>query len=169
MFHTLIIPLDGTPQSDRVIDLAARVAAPDQSRLHVLCVIDPAYTLSPDDKDGVEPDGLVYPAATEQATRAEQIVTAATGRLQNRGYVAAGSVCSGRPAETIVAEARRIGADVIVMCHRHLTRLQRWSDPSTANAVIELALCPVLIDTGIPSAKRMSPNPSDENEVPYSR
>ncbi len=58
-----------------------------------------------------------------------------------------GRVCTGQPSDTIIIEAKRIGADVIVMGHRHLSRLQRWADPSTAEAVIERAPCPVLIET----------------------
>ncbi len=148
MFHTLLVPLDGTPQSDRVIDLAARAAATEQSRLHILCVVDPAYVLSPGDTDGVEPDGLTYPPAAEQTERAEHVVAAAIHRLRGSGLAAEGQVCGGQPGDAIVTEARRINADVIVMGHRHLSRLQRWVDPSTAGTVIERAPCPVLVETG---------------------
>lgn len=147
MFHTLLVPLDGTPQSDRVIDLAVRAAVMDSSRLHILCVVDPAYALSPDDVDGVEPDGLTYPPATDQTTHAGHIVEAAIRRLQSQGWAAEGQVCAGQPGDTILTEAKRIDADVIVMGHRHLSRLQRWADPSTAGTVIDRAPCPVLIET----------------------
>ncbi|MBY4674356.1 universal stress protein [Burkholderia multivorans] len=148
MFNTLLVPLDGTPQSNRVLDLAARAAAVKQSRLHVLCVVDPAYVLSPCDMDGVEPDGLTYPPAVDQTERAERVVAAAIHRLQGNGLAAEGRVCGGQPGDAIVTEARRINADVIVMGHRHLSWLQRWADPSTAETVIERAPCPVLVETG---------------------
>jgi nucleotide-binding universal stress UspA family protein len=147
MFPTLLVPLDGTPQSDRVVDLAAHAAIAGQSILHVLCVVDPAYSLSPGDRHGVEPDGLAYPPATDQTVKAEHVIAAAIHRLQNQGFTVEGSVCAGQPCDTIIGEARRVGADVIVMGHLHLSRLQRWADPSTAEAVIERAPCPVLIET----------------------
>lgn len=40
MFNTLLVALDGGPQHDRVLDLAAAMAGP-RSRLHLLCVLDP--------------------------------------------------------------------------------------------------------------------------------
>jgi nucleotide-binding universal stress UspA family protein len=147
MFRTLLIPLDDTPQSDSVVDLATQAAAADSSKFHVICVVDPAYSLSPGDEHGVEPDGLTYPAAADQTARAEQIVVAAVKRLQCRGLLAEGRVCTGQPSETIINEAKRMSADVIVMGHRHLSRLQRWADPSTVETVIERAPCPVLIRT----------------------
>lgn len=147
MFHTLLVPLDGTPQSDRVIDLAARAAVVDSSRMYVLCVVDPTYALSPGDVDGIEPDGLTYPPAIDQTTRAGHIVEAAVHRLQTQGCAAEGRVCAGQPGDNIINEARRIGADVIVMGHRHLSRLQRWAAPSTVGTVIDRAPCPVLIET----------------------
>ncbi|WP_175150085.1 universal stress protein [Paraburkholderia ultramafica] len=147
MFHDLLVPLDGTAQGDHVVKLAARAAIASQSRLHVLCVVDPAYLTSPEDVRGTEPDGLSYPPANEQSARAVQIISAAVEVLKRKGFNATGYLSGGEASDAIIEHANRLHADLIVMGHRHLSRLRRLSDPSTAGKVIERAPCPVLLET----------------------
>lgn len=147
MFTNVLIALDGSTASERVLHLAATVATPGRTRLNILCVVDPSYK-SNTTADGREPDGLLYPRAAEQTTQAQRVVTDAVAHLNGLGQNATGWLCAGPPADTLIAEARRISADLVVMGHRHLSHLQRWADPSTADAVIDHAPCPVLIDTG---------------------
>ncbi|SDH01172.1 Nucleotide-binding universal stress protein, UspA family [Paraburkholderia phenazinium] len=157
MFDIVLVPLDGAPQRAHVIDLAARAATPGSSTLHLLCVVDPSYAQPPGDPIRIEPslrepgsiqaDGLVYPYAVEQTGDAERILAAAAERLTAHGFAVERHVRAGAPGDVIVDEARRIAADVIVMGHRHLSRLRRWANPSTAGEVIEHAPCPVLVQT----------------------
>jgi nucleotide-binding universal stress UspA family protein len=147
MFNRILIPLDGSPQGEHVIDLATRVATPGQSTLRVVCVVDAGYTLSEGDLTGIEPDGIEYPPAAREQYVAERIVTAAVEHLYAAGLHAEGHALSGEATSIILGEAVRIGADLIVMGHRHLSRLRRWADPSTATEVIEHAPCPVLVQT----------------------
>ena len=114
-----------------------------------MCVVDPAYLTSPEDITGTEPDGLAYPPANEQSARAGQIVSAAVEKLKREGFNAVGHFCGGDPLDAIIEHANRLHADLIVMGHRHLSRLQRLSDPSTAGKVIERAPCPVLLETSL--------------------
>lgn len=147
MFYDLLIPLDGTAQADRVVQLAARAAIAGRSRLHVMCVVDPAYLTSPEDSQGVEPDGLSYPRANEQSERASQIVAAAVEEFKRLGFDVDGHLCGGDPLDAIIKNAMRLHADLIIMGHRHLSRLQRLAAPSTADRVLERAPCPVLVET----------------------
>lgn len=147
MFYDLLIPLDGTAQADRVVQLAVRAAIAGQSRLHVMCVVDPAYLTSPEDSQGVEPDGLTYPRANEQSERASQIVAGAVETLKRMGFEVQGHLFGGDPFDAIVKNATRLRADLIIMGHRHLSRLQRLTAPSTADRVLERAPCPVLVET----------------------
>ncbi|CAH2773896.1 MAG: hypothetical protein CBARDCOR_2395 [uncultured Caballeronia sp.] len=146
MFNNVLIALDGSAAGERVLRLATAVAVTGRTRLNVLCVVDPGYRQWNTAADGHESHGLLYPCATEQTSQAERVVGDAVSYLSGLGQSASGWVCDGAPADTLIAEARRIGADLIVMGHRHLSRLQRWADPSTADAVVERAPCPVLID-----------------------
>mgnify|MGYP006171533477 CR=1 FL=1 len=56
------------------------------------------------------------------------------------------ALVNGDPVSSIVAEAKRLGSDLIVMGHRHLSRLDRMFDPSISSKVIDKAGCPVLVD-----------------------
>ncbi|EOH6072841.1 universal stress protein [Burkholderia cenocepacia] len=147
MFYDLLIPLDGTTQADRVVQLAARAASRDQSRLHVMCVVDPSYLTSPEDSQGIEPDGLAYPRANEQSKRASEIVEGAIETLKRMGFEVEGHIFGGDPFDAIIENAVRFHADLIVMGHRHLSRLQRLSTPSTVGEVLTRSPCPVLVET----------------------
>lgn len=148
MFKNILIALDGSAASERLIRLAGTISTPDQTRLHVLCAIDPGYESTHRASAQREPDGLLYPRAIEETACAEQLVADVVARLRASGLNATGWLCAGPAADTLVAEARRIGADLVVMGHRHLSRLERWAEPSTASAVVERAPCPVLVDAG---------------------
>ncbi|WP_246796986.1 universal stress protein [Burkholderia perseverans] len=147
MFTNVLIALDGSASGECVLRLAAAIAT-GETRLSVLCVVDAGYRQVDAAPDGREPDGLLYPRAVEQTAHGERVVAEAVAYLTSRGRQATGWLCDGPPADTVVAEARRIDADLVVMGHRHLSRLRRWADPSTADAVIDRAPCPVLVDAG---------------------
>jgi nucleotide-binding universal stress UspA family protein len=63
------------------------------------------------------------------------------------GFEVEGHLLGGDPFDAIVESATRLRADLIVMGHRHLSRLQRLTTPSTADRVLERAPCPVLVET----------------------
>lgn len=44
MFHTLLVAIDGGPQTRRIAELARQAAAPG-ARVHLLCAVDAGYAL----------------------------------------------------------------------------------------------------------------------------
>ena len=147
MFNILLVPLDGTPQSVHVIDLASRVAAPGTATVHLLCVVDPSYLLPPGCESGVAPDGLSYPPAHAQTSFAQCALAAAAAQLAGRNLTVEQHLCPGNPSDVVIEQARLLAAEVIVMGHHHLSRLRRWANPSTCGKVIEQSPCAVLIET----------------------
>ena len=147
MFNILLVPLDGSPQSVHVVDLAGRVAAPGAATVHLLCVVDPSYALPPGCENGVAPDGLNYPAAHAQTSFAQSVLAAAAAQLADRNLTVEQHFCAGNPVDVVIAQARLLTAEVIVMGHHHLSRLRRWANPSTCGKVIEQSPCAVLIET----------------------
>lgn len=147
MFNILLVPLDGSPQSVHVIELASRVAAPGTATVHLLSVVDPSYALPPGCESGVAPDGLIYPYAHAQTSFARSILTAAASQLAGRNLTVEQHFCAGNPTDIVVEQARLLNAEVIVMGHHHLSRLRRWANPSTCGVVIERSPCAVLIET----------------------
>lgn len=147
MFTILLAALDGTSQTAHVIDLVSQVAQPGAAVIHLLCAVDPSYAMLAGGKSAVAPDGLVYPAADDETSQARAILATAAAQLATHDFTVKQIVCAGHPAEVIASQAKILMADVIVMGHRHLSRLRRWGSPSTADEVIEHAPCPVLIAT----------------------
>jgi nucleotide-binding universal stress UspA family protein len=147
MFNILLVPLDGSPQSVHVIDLASRVAAPGTATVHLLCVVDPSYALPPGCENGVAPDGLTYPPAQAQTSFARSVLAAAAAQLADRNFTVEQHFCAGNPVDVVIDQARLLTAEVIVMGHHHLSRLRRWANPSTCGEVIERSRCAVLIET----------------------
>jgi nucleotide-binding universal stress UspA family protein len=147
MFNILLIPLDGSPQSVHVIDLASRVAEPGTATVHLLCVVDPSYTLPPGCENGVAPDGLTYPFAQTETSFAQSLLATAAAQLANRNLTVKQHICPGNPTDVVIEQARLLAAEVIVMGHHHLSRLRRWANPSTCVKIIDKAPCAVLIET----------------------
>ncbi|WP_406234709.1 universal stress protein [Isoptericola jiangsuensis] len=143
MFTTLLVALDGGPQHDTLLDLVTHVAGP-RSRIHLLCVLDPEFALPVDASDA---DRREYPAAERQRAKAEGLLQDAIAQLRERGVDARPLLPAGDPAEVISTQARELGADLIVIGHRHLSRLQRLLDSSVAQWTLDHAPCPVLVET----------------------
>jgi nucleotide-binding universal stress UspA family protein len=146
MFNILLVPLDGSPQSVHVVNLASRVAAPGSATVHLLCVVDPSYALPPGCESGVAPDGLTYPFANAETAFARSVLAAAAAQLADRNLTVEQHFCTGNPADVVIGQARELAAEVIVMGHHHLSRLRRWANPSTSGEVIERSPCAVLIE-----------------------
>ena len=57
---------------------------------------------------------------------------------------------AGQPVDVIVAKAQELNCELIIMGHRHLTRLGRLLDPSISSKVIDQVQVPVLVGaTGV--------------------
>jgi nucleotide-binding universal stress UspA family protein len=146
MFNTLLVPLDGSPQGEYVVDLARRVAS-IKAAIHLLCVVDPSYLLPPRDENGAAPDSLTYPAAHAQTLLAQSILVSAEAQLAGSDLTVELHLCAGAPADVVIAQATQLRADLVVMGHHHLSRLRRWANPSTSGEVIDRSPCAVLIET----------------------
>jgi nucleotide-binding universal stress UspA family protein len=146
MFNTLLVPLDGSPQSECVIDLVRRVASA-KATVYLLCVLDPSYLLPGHNESGDITDDLVYPAARAQTALAQAILAAAEKQLAGQEVTVEPLLRGGNPAEVVVEQAKRVAAEIIVMGHHHLSRLRRWANPSTSGEVVDRSPCAVLIET----------------------
>ncbi|KAF1014774.1 MAG: hypothetical protein GAK31_02261 [Stenotrophomonas maltophilia] len=146
MFQTILVAVDGDPQHDAVLALAAHVAGPC-SRLHLLCVIDAEFALP---ADASPADRREYPAAARERRKADAVLDDALGELRERDVDAVAQVLGGEPADTISAQAGRLGADLIIIGHRHLGGLRRVFDSSVGQWTLDHASCPVLVETRAP-------------------
>ncbi len=78
--------------------------------------------------------------------RYEEILADGLKRLSEAGHAASGEVLVGDSVEQISNYAKQIGADLIVVGHRHLDSwAERWWRGSSTRALIEHAPCSVLV------------------------
>lgn len=146
MFKNILVAIDGSQQSWKVLELASGLAEPGvaSARLHLVCVVDPAYALQDCESAFAKEE---YPAAADEQHHAESLVSDALRQLRTRGIeCTAATLPSGDPADAICEEAGRIDSDLIVIGHRHLSFLGRLLDPSVGSRILDAAPCPVLVE-----------------------
>jgi nucleotide-binding universal stress UspA family protein len=143
MFKNILVAIDGSEQSWKVLDLASKLAGAT-SALHLICVIDPAYTLPDSESLFARQE---YPAAACEQHHGQTLMNKALEQLQARGITcSANTLSGGDPARTLCEEAERIDSDLLVIGHRHLSFLGRLLDPSVASKVLDASPCPVLVE-----------------------
>ena len=140
VYHSILVPLDGSAMAERALALAASLAARMRSDLHLVHVhrdrvVDeiPTYGLS---------DATVRAAA-------EHYVHAAADRVRGaQGGNVSGTVVEGSPSGAVVTHAAEVGADLIVMSSHGRTGASRFWLGSVADAVMRSATVPVLMVRG---------------------
>ncbi|WP_411852114.1 universal stress protein [Stenotrophomonas sp. LGBM10] len=142
MFNHVLVALDGGSQHAQVLALAASLATP-RTRVHLLCVLDPAYALA---DDAPRSDRTEYLAADAERRQATHLLDAALADLRERGIDAVASHPAGDPGDVLCDYARQHGCDLIVVGHRHLSRMARLFERSVGQWTIDHAPCPVLVE-----------------------
>jgi nucleotide-binding universal stress UspA family protein len=148
MFKRILVPIDGSPTSNRGLEQAIALAKDQSAQLCLLHVVDEA-ALNP----GLE--GTIYlpPSYLESVMKAlrqkgQKILAKAETRARNRRLTVKTALQNvrGRPvAEVIIQQAKKWRADVIVLGthgRRGLSRLLMGSD---AEMVVREAPVPVLL------------------------
>jgi nucleotide-binding universal stress UspA family protein len=151
-YKRILVPLDGSPTSERGLKEALRLAKNQQARLALLHVVDDSVFYIP-------PEGAfhVETLLDDLKTYGRQILQSAES-LASRQGVKAESVLvenfAGRVADVITEQARRWRADLIVMGTHGRRGVSRMVMGSDAELVVRNTLVPVLLVRGLEQAKR---------------
>ena len=141
MFKRILLAYDGSESGQKALLGAREIAQLSQAEVFLIAVSPPAAAL-------IGGEGYVYDArAEEEERRAYQaILDEGLRRLAEFGHTPKGEVIVGNPVDEITEYARGIGADLIVVGHKHLEGwAKRWWRGSTAKALIENSPCNVLV------------------------
>src|SRR5690349_19932264 len=140
----VLLAIDGSDASMSAVAATAALDMPSGSTIEIVSVIP----------DSFAPEGSVWPNVVriDPPTDRERIHEDVSRRLMEigdrlrvDGRDARVRVLDGRPATEIVAEAKRIEADLIVMGARGLSTVRRLLLGSVSSEVVDHATCPVLV------------------------
>ena len=143
----ILIAVDGSTPSELARDLAVNIPWPPASTLRVIVALDiggalfgaPWYAAAPANADELE----------ERYLRELDDYAAETARkLDAPGRSVEWAVVRGRAATAIVDEARRFGADLIIVGSRGHGALEAMLIGSVSAEVVDHATCPVLVARG---------------------
>jgi nucleotide-binding universal stress UspA family protein len=151
-FEHVLVPVDGSPISQRALDLAGRLAGALRANLRLLHVIPdlPAPTETPALTAPISADDpllLELQQVQREAVRAGQaILTAALERLPDRPVESQWYGAGGEPIGAVIAQvADQIKADLIVMGTHGRGGFNRLLMGSVAEGVTRHATVPVVL------------------------
>lgn len=145
--RSILLATDGSEYSFYAGERAVRLAASLGSKLYVLYVVD---------HDAAFHDGVHYIDAVRELARDGREATGRISALAREEDVAHEELLvEGRPAEVIVAKARELGADYVMMGAEGKTRVAHALLGSVSQEVLRRADRPVLLVGG----RRLSDDP----------
>jgi nucleotide-binding universal stress UspA family protein len=140
----VMVGVDGSDDSKQAVKAVAARTWPAGTEARVVSILDSRLTLQ---TAAAVLDGAI-PAAIEQDDSRRLISAAArqaAEELLNAGLIASHAVTTGKPAEALLAEADKCGADCIFVGARGLNRLERIVLGSVSGVVAARAACSVEI------------------------
>lgn len=161
MFRRILVPIDGSPTSNRGLDEAIRLASDQKAKVCLLHLIDELVIPA-------GPDGMMYipPDYTDEYIRAlrmagKKLLARAEAKLRERGINVEAvllETVGHRVAELIIKQAKKWRADVIVLGthgRRGLTRMVMGSD---AELVLRETPIPVLLVRSPMRSRKRAPH-----------
>ena len=154
MFKKILVPLDGSEHSRKIVGWATGLASALDAEIILLSVIDPeeieileATTRSVEETiDGVTKTRTIRTPSDvidDAISQAESDLQAEAERIRSRGVISKISVGAGSPAEVIVSEAHAREIDVIAMATRRESALARGVLGSVTDRVLHSTSTPI--------------------------
>ncbi len=141
MYKKIVLAYDGSESGQQALLDCHEIAQWSQAELTLIAVMPLPLSV-------IGPEGGVYDPELEREEKArfQEILDAGVRKLADAGLVARGEVVTGDAVSEIAACARRIGANLIVVGHKHLDGwAARWWRGSVSRSLIDDAPCSVLV------------------------
>ncbi|WLI91341.1 universal stress protein [Massilia sp. R2A-15] len=142
MYRNILLCYDGSEEGINALKEGADVALAMNAHTHLLAILrSSGADLS------AEPLGATHlPDEHQQA--AMRILREGVEWLKARNLDAQGQLVFGDPVGHIATCARSLGCDLVVVGHRHRSRLARWWSEAEEETLLERAPCSILVALG---------------------
>ncbi len=144
MYKRILLAYDGSESGQQALLNCRELAQWSHAELFLVAVMPPAPIYVP-------VEGGFYEGGHDEHTEQEvqkyrAILADGLKQLSDAGHSAKGEVLIGDSVEEITRYAGQVGADLVVVGHRHLDSwAARWWRGSTAKALIEHLHCSLLV------------------------
>ena len=148
MFKHVLVAVDGSPTGNRGLKTAIGLAADDRASLTIIHVVDDVASVSYVGDMGYVPAGYVDQLLEDLRTNGRKILAKAESTARDSGVDAKGVLIESKGAsiaDAILAQARKLRADVIVLGTHGRRGLRRVVMGSDAEAVVRDSRVPVLL------------------------
>jgi nucleotide-binding universal stress UspA family protein len=138
----ILIGLDASTHSERVLDFVARMRWPAGSRVIVISVLQPVASAV----TGVyETSAIPVEGMDGMRQQLEEVVARAEGALREVGFSTEGRVVAGEPRQALIQAAQSERADLIVVGSHGRSGLAKMMLGSVSSHVVTHAPCSVLV------------------------
>ena len=151
MYSHILVPLDGSANSERALPYAEELARISGATLHLVQVVSHSEELDMVRGGGYSvlaaeySRGLAQEYITARLNRAADYLKEAATRLEARGIKAETAIKEGAAAENIIQYAQENSIDLIVMGTRGQGGIQRFLVGSTTDRVLRTGHLPMLV------------------------
>ncbi|MCU1448045.1 MAG: universal stress protein [Acidimicrobiales bacterium] len=141
--HTIVVGTDGSATAAAAVDRAVELASAQGARLHIVTAYKPKLGWEEERNARELPEGMRWQASPGEVAERTARRAADTGAAV--GVPVECHTAPGDPADVLVATARAVGADLLVVGNRGMRGTGRMVVPSVPNRVSHHAGCDVLI------------------------
>jgi nucleotide-binding universal stress UspA family protein len=144
MYKRILLAYDGSEAGQQALLNCRDIAQWSRAELFLVAIMPLASTYVPIE-GGIYEGGDEAHAESERL-RYEAILADGLKQLSDAGHIATGAVLVGDSVAEITRYAEEIGADLVVVGHRHLDSwAARWWRGSSTRTLIEHSPCSVLV------------------------
>jgi nucleotide-binding universal stress UspA family protein len=138
MFRKVLLCYDGSREGRRALRAGADVVVCMKSDVYLLAICR-------NHLHGSIPEAVTPQLAEREDSRAQSLLDEGVEWLRARGVNAAGTLEYGNAVDCIAATAQSVGADLIVLGHKHRGPLARWWSASDEESLLERVDCSILV------------------------
>ncbi|HUY80131.1 MAG TPA: universal stress protein [Acidobacteriaceae bacterium] len=138
VFERILVGCNGTPEAEHAVEVAIGLAAGIGAKMVLLGVAIPPSAEAQAEGYALEDSVKVKQRLNEQLTRMAD-------KAKAQGVEILVEVVEGDPEKQLEKHASEESADLIVVGHRHVSRLRHWLEHSTSEALLHRAKTSLLV------------------------